>query len=485
MHLKNLQFCDNQGQILPYRAKRKFSLGREFLKIDTEMMYGQSPNRNLLRNSNLNKMIIKDFIRHPFHFITRSINTWKISFDKINAGQLPIKFSISNGEKIKYWVSRQAILNGFTPSDLDPSLEYDYKRNPGQFNFMIRKVNLPKSLSYEFYGKELFELKDVPYSKNAMLKYQIIDNAEIHSGRILTKDKKIIAVSNLRAEKISEHGEFLKNSTDSNKIFLLKSISRASTIPIGIFIGYSSSWFHFLIECIPRLIVIPKELRSKIPIILPWGAPRQIKELCLALTGVPSIELKLLEKISIKKIIVGIETGVSDPLKFGFRKKAIIQMLSELKHLNLINNQEMNKHDKIFLKRPKGLFRPLQNEWFVIKLMRINRIKVVSPEKMSFKEALDYFTSAKLIVAESGGTMTNIVFASKKTHVIELYPGQGLMTFWPDFAKIPGVTVHKVLGQRIPVGLKGLKIDGYYISLIKLQKQINILNNQESLRSKN
>ena len=466
---RTLGFCDNQQRPLSFRLVRKFTLGNKFLESDSLMASGAISN-DIPHHRFL---LIKDFVRHPLHFLERIAKTWTVHFDEICSEQLPIRIlSSGGGVGASVWVCRQAVLNGFAPSDLDSSLEYDYKRDPRQFDFLIRNVSLPETLTFDLYENDFLEFSDSPYSQVPIIDYSVVENAQIHSGRIVTHQGKIISVSNLKNEQSREYPGILMKSKDTQRLRVLKTFSKSETISKAIFIGYSASWFHFTVECLPRLMAIPKSLRLNLPIILPSSAPLNIKELCSRLTGTQVLELNLQENFSVQELIIGFDNGVLDPLDFDFRKNAILDFLDELKELKLLRKNCPLKKNRVFIRRPPKLFRPLQNEWFVLKLLKINKFKFVSPEKMNLLEVLDCFGHADLVVAESGAAVTNIIFTARESHLIELFPAQGSLEFWPNFASITGTTVSKVLGRATPLGLRGLKKDGFYIPLISLQREI-------------
>jgi capsular polysaccharide biosynthesis protein len=128
--------------------------------------------------------------------------------------------------------------------------------------------------------------------------------------------------------------------------------------------------------------------------------------------------------------------------------------------------------EKIYLMRPRGLFRPLQNEKRVLSGLTTMGFKVISPERLDFHEVLKYMTNARIIVAESGAALTNILFALPGAKIIELYPGKGPMTFWPELAEIAGAEVRKIMSLPCPIGPRGLARDGIYIPFRKLKRTL-------------
>ena len=248
-----------------------------------------------------------------------------------------------------------------------------------------------------------------------------------------------------------------------------------SRLKSAIFIGYSASWFHFLVECIPRLMEIPEHIRINTSVILPDDAPRQIVEVCEYLTKASVVKINLLESIKVENLIIGAEYGVTDPLEFTFRKQRIQEAVTNLLiDFNSRSNSD-SLHNRLFIQRPRRLFRPLQNENRIKKWLGDRNFVCISPEKMSLMDTVKEMSNKKIIVAESGAGITNVLFAQSGAYLVELYPGKGPMNFWPDLVGISGVNVIKVMSKPMPLGPKGLARDGIYIPVRKLRKIVNKL----------
>lgn len=443
---------------------------------DLELMLGKTRTEDVIFNTNSNMLLLKDFLRNPRFFIERLFKTWEIKIEDVSNSSLPIKFEFKKDRDTPIWVSRQAALAGVTPSDLDVSLELDYLRSPRKFELMIRSAVSEYKTKYEMYEQKEFKMATTEDCQSPLLGHKTYENVEIMSGRVITKSDEIIPVSNYRNEISVHHAGYLAKSEGSESYSVLRTYRNGEPLDKAIYVGYSSSWFHFLIECIPRLISIPKELRENTPLILPKDAPRQIVSICESLTKTKTIEVDRLEKILIKEIYLGIETGVVDPLEFEFRKAAIKRAVTEIR-TNFTLNHNDEKKTKIYIKRPTGLFRPLQNEKKVISGLSKLGFKVISPEKMEFAEVLTYMTNARIIVAESGAALTNVLFTLPGARIVELYPGKGPMTFWPELAAIADAEVKKVMSIRCPIGPRGIARDGIYVSMRKLKKTIKQLEN--------
>ena len=262
------------------------------------------------------------------------------------------------------------------------------------------------------------------------------------------------------------------NVAESDSYRVVRTHKTHEPVEKAIFVGFSSSWFHFLIECLPRLISIPSDLRNETPVILPSSTPKQIVTLCEAITNAKSMSLDIFEKVQVRRLYIGEETGVIDPLEFKFRIHAIRQAISEIRVKFPTQQEDLKIQKKLFIKRPKGLFRPLQNEKkLVTGLIRMG-FTVISPERLEFYEVLRYMTNARFIVVESGAAMTNLLFTLPGTKILELYPGKGPMTFWPELASIAGAEVKKIMSIPCPIGPRGISRDGIYIRFRGLKKTI-------------
>ena len=64
----------------------------------------------------------------------------------------------------------------------------------------------------------------------------------------------------------------------------------------------------------------------------------------------------------------------------------------------------------------------ISNEKEIVELMNVLGVKVVYPERMSFKEQVLLFNSTDVIIGASGAALTNVIFAEKNTTLISLIP---------------------------------------------------------------
>jgi capsular polysaccharide biosynthesis protein len=470
----DIEITGANGVKISFKAKRKFTFNTKSLLDDFKFMLGDTRQEDIKFVNNKYSIILKDMIRHPVFFLLRPLRTWTIKTEQISKEVLPIKISIRDNLDGKVWVSRQAVLSGVLPTDLDISLELDYLRGLNGLEAMVRNVDL-EGINYNFFHPRKFKLQDFVQHEKPSLTHEVLSGATIISGRLVIHQDTIIPISNYRNEIVIHKPSYLQIDESNCDYKIINSFRERTRIEKAIYFGSSASWFHFLIECLPRLISIPKEERWKIPVILPEGLPPQIIEVCERITGTKSIQIRMMESVNVDQLVLGVERSVTDPLEFEFREKHIQKALSELKETSKICEARSNHFEKIFLLRPIGLFRPMQNQKQILRLLKRNGFEIVSPEKLDLEQVMEIMAAAKLIVAESGAAITNVIFSNKGANLIEIYPGKGPLTFWPALASISGIKVTKVMSKKLILGPRGIARDGIYVSKRELACAIESL----------
>ena len=87
-------------------------------------------------------------------------------------------------------------------------------------------------------------------------------------------------------------------------------------------------------------------------------------------------------------------------------------------------------YDKIYITRKKGFKRRILNEKKIIKYLESIHFKVYALEDISFKEQINIFKNAKIIISAHGSGLTNIIFSNPLCNLLEIYgPGCGERCF--------------------------------------------------------
>ncbi len=88
------------------------------------------------------------------------------------------------------------------------------------------------------------------------------------------------------------------------------------------------------------------------------------------------------------------------------------------------------ENTRIYISRKNAQHRRVINELEIIDLLKSYGIVSVELENLSFSEQVNLFNNAELVVGPHGGGLANLVFCSKGTQVIELFPKTTIDAFY-------------------------------------------------------
>lgn len=117
--------------------------------------------------------------------------------------------------------------------------------------------------------------------------------------------------------------------------------------------------------------------------------------------------------------------------------------------LNPENLQSSEKIERLYISRQQNQNRRLINEKEVISFLNSLGFKSVSLEFMSVREQAALLAHAKVIVAPHGSGLTNIVFCSPETKVIEIFSPQYVYPCYWLISNLVGLDYYYLLGEII------------------------------------
>lgn len=189
-------------------------------------------------------------------------------------------------------------------------------------------------------------------------------------------------------------------------------------------------YYHWMFDVIPRLELIRLsgiELET-----IDWfvvnSLSKPFQRETLQILGIP--EAKIIESdrhshIEATELIVPSFPGYMDWVPEGtmeFLRQTFIPK---------INLAQPSRGQKIYVSRVKSKNRQLVNEAEVSELLHREGFKSIFLEEMSVLEQVAAFVNAEVIVASHGSGLTNLVFCSPDTKVIELFSPNYLRTdYW-------------------------------------------------------
>ena len=240
-------------------------------------------------------------------------------------------------------------------------------------------------------------------------------------------------------------------------------------------------YYHWMFDVLPRIELMQRsqiELKE-----IDWfvvnSLSKPYQRETLELLGIP--QDKILESdrhchIQATQLIVPSFPGYMDwipPGTMEFLRQAFLPKIDLAK---------TNLGKKIYISRSKAKNRQVINEARVTKLLSTQGFQTVFLEQMSVLEQIAVFANAEVIIAPHGSGLTNLVFCSPDTRVVELFSPNYLRTdYWmisrhlklqhyylvgDNFECLPlrNLMYQNSLTEDILVNLDSLKSILYYLS---------------------
>lgn len=467
--LADLNISDKTDKQITFSARRIFPKLYSYQKLEVLTNDDLAQASNWL-NRSVVRWVIRDVVKN-FSFVTHSIwNTYRIQIEEDNQIEFPLTVLAADGSRP--WVARGCITQGIRPTVVNEFLEMYRSRNPFDFSLLVRDAKSSRnSNGFHLYERKKYEYlyeKDFNPTKFE-LSYSLYANAKILHGRLAIKNNHILQLSNKRLELSRKSPTFVERTSTGYKV--LKTHFSAPPLSRAIFLGNDFNLYHFLVECLIRLIAVPEKVYKGIPVVIEKGTHPNLIEFAKILTGVEPILVSPSESIQIDELILCREHGVKDPIRVLER----IDYLPELAR-RIINNTPMQPIDqdtrKIFFRRKKRLSRPLQNENEIYHLLDELGFYSCYPEESTANQIVNLMQNCEVLVAEGGAALTNLMFMKPNSTLVQLIPAVGDFSMWEEYSKIFQISYHQIVGSKKWVGKTGVAFDGYEINSSKFAAAI-------------
>jgi len=188
----------------------------------------------------------------------------------------------------------------------------------------------------------------------------------------------------------------------------------------------ANTYYHWLFDILPRIFLLEKsglmnEIESFVFPELMYDFQRE----SLLKIGFPLdkiLEIKPNEYIEAKEMILP-----SLPSKLGTVNKWALDFLRS----RLGEHSSKNDVNKIYISRKNANQRRLLNEDEIINFLRVEGYLIVFAEDLSFEQQITIFANADVVISPHGSGLSNIIFCSPGTKVIELFYGEFIVPcFW-------------------------------------------------------
>ena len=246
---------------------------------------------------------------------------------------------------------------------------------------------------------------------------------------------------------------FLPNCPDQQKknhiLYQLDSLPPVTKLDgkVALLSGLSGHvYYHWMFDILPRLELISKSGISLDTI--DWFVVNNIEKDFQTETldhlGIPLNKIILSDRDSLiqaKELIVPSFPGYQDWVPEG-----TINFLRQT-FLAKINLDNREYPQKIYISRSRSSSRHVINEKEVIEQLTPLGFQTVFLEEMSLTEQIALFANAKVIISPHGSSLTNLVFCSADTIVIELFSPHYIRTYYWIIAQQLKLKYYYYLGE--------------------------------------
>ncbi len=223
---------------------------------------------------------------------------------------------------------------------------------------------------------------------------------------------------------------------------------------------HSMNYFHWLVECLPKLSLI-SDLSADIPLLVDDFLPQQFYD---ALDYLNTQKREIIRigrdhSYKVKELYYPSRLSIiHDNYGTPVYDKDVIYSAEGIHFvresiLTATNNSGLEPSRKIFISRKNSSYRQLLNSVEVENLLVSRGFEIVFPENLSFLSQIRIFSQAKMIIGQSGAGMTNFIFAPKTAKILMMLsdaPGSNLQLF-NALAEAVGIKLEYIMGKTATV----------------------------------
>lgn len=222
---------------------------------------------------------------------------------------------------------------------------------------------------------------------------------------------------------------------------------------------WSVNIFHFTFEVIGRLIAVDGYVDKEMPIFVDSCVKEDIRSLRLLeivnKNSRPIIWVKNNEMIHVKKAILPPceAWGTFDQHILNVEKHGWIideKISKKIRDIVLESYKPQKIYNKVYVAR--GDNRRLLNESELIKKLSTNGFDIFYPDKATFEDELDCFSTANCIVLCAGAAITNIIYCKNTIQLYQICPWKFECASSIPIEDTLDFSVNKISGELVKKG---------------------------------
>lgn len=372
---------------------------------------------------------------------------------ELSSGSMKLPIMVKNIHPSTSWISRTAIVDGFTPSSETEEIDWDLERKLDDFLFLVFKIKLTKSTRSFINPANGIEINESinPISTDESNTIIVKDARLLHS-KVVLQGSELIHPPFGGYLNFSGWPNYYPYVIGNQLLVTPTYFSRKCNQ--GVFFEFENNWFHFLVETMSALVAFESDIRGQ-SLIQPKNTFPQISEALLLFSPKTFISTTFLDEISFSRLKI-----------IKLRKFPNLNLTNHMDNLyalrEFVDSKFISKFPqescKIYLKRRKNQFRNLTNRDQLENYLASLGYLCIDPSTISFEEQHKLMKQASVIVGESGAALVNMIFASADCRVIEIKPQRGENLF-ESLAKIMGLNYELIETQAIGRGDYRIDID--------------------------
>jgi capsular polysaccharide biosynthesis protein len=426
-------------------------------------------------------------------------------------------------------VGRDVARLGFIPTKLDQSLEYEFLRNFKSYECVLSWGTIEKNDSTwptsrsiaasdiaTMHGSLFSEFSEAPryhpyaieknlikgpfsclserelrnvsgsISKEYLNNWSILKivNGTVTHGSVVSDNENIYLLDQSRPPlSLKEGGKWpalLLSVNNSNAIYLLPAKSQWCDGP-AIFIGGTNNWMHFILEDIPRIFLAKAVgLEANIPIIYKGPIDEKILTAARIYSGRRIIEVSDFSEIKLPNLYVfNFDNPLPDTSRGNVEKAQVLvnrHILEDAQSswVQLSKAGDKSSPIRIFIRRERGLFRPLINaNRLSMKLRKDFGFQDMYLGQATLDEIIQVFSKAEFVIGEYGAGLGNVIFLQSDAKVIEIRgPFETLAIEYATLMTSLGISHRVILGKRRIISRYGIARGPYRVTYRALRKLI-------------
>jgi len=225
----------------------------------------------------------------------------------------------------------------------------------------------------------------------------------------------------------------------------------------------SNNWMHFISEVLPNAIESARHLEGDLfGILVDNSLSKSSYELIkIAFPGVPMVLLEENQPIEVETLITGDISARSASYfwprnkqktlgNYTFSRANLLDCRTLItNHLRLQNSSD-EMMIKLYVKR-KSYFRRVVNHDLIEQYLRKNGFQVIEPSENNLIEQIELFSKAKVVVAQAGAALANIIFMQSGSYVYSLMADSEWIDYeyFARYSEVFGVKFIPVLGKVV------------------------------------